>query len=77
MIYTYIGMHLCLYLGNVENSEIGPIPPNNSYLQPELKHIQNVLNIYNDFPMWIIKQIMKEVKERQKTLVTTHIGTPL
>ena len=52
-------------------------PPNNSYLQQELKHIQNVLNIYNDFPMWIIKQIMKEVKERQKTLVTTHIGTPL
>ena len=36
------------------------------YLREELHHICDVFNKINGFPMWVIKQIMKEMKEKQQ-----------
>ena len=75
-------MHLHLYLGNVEHSELWLIEPilsalTNNYLQQEFKHLEYVFHIQNGYPLWIIKQIMKEVKENKRLLVTAQNDTPL
>ena len=49
----------------------------NNYLQQELKHLERVFHIQNGYPLWIIKQIMKEVKENMRSLVTAQNDTPL
>ena len=49
----------------------------NNYLQQELKHLERVFHIQNGYPLWIIKQIMKEVKENMISLVTPQNDTPL
>ena len=49
----------------------------NNYLQQELKHLERVFHIQNGYPLWIIKQIMKEVKQNKRSLVTAQNDTPL
>ena len=49
----------------------------NNYLHQELKHIQRVFHTQNGYPMWIIKPVMKKVKESKRILVTTQIDAPL
>ena len=49
----------------------------NKYLQQELKHLEREFQIQNGYPLWIIKQIMKEVKENKRSLVTAQNDTPL
>ena len=49
----------------------------NNYLHQELKHIQRVFHTQNGYPMWIIKPVMKKVKESKRILVTTQIEAPL
>ena len=49
----------------------------NNYLQQELKHLERVFHTLNCYPLWIIKQIMKELKENKTPLVTAENDTPL
>ena len=49
----------------------------NNYLQQELKYLERIFYIQNGYPLWIIKQIMKEVKENMRSLVTAQNDTPL
>ena len=82
MIYNYTGKHLHLYLGNVNHSELWLIEPyiicsNNNYLRQELRHLQHVFHTQNCYPMWVIKQIMKKIKENSRALVATQIDTAL
>ena len=50
---------------------------NNIYLQQELKHLERVFNTQNGYPLWIIKQIVKEVKENKRSLLTAQNDTSL
>ena len=50
---------------------------NNNYLQQELKNLECIFHTQNGYPLWIIKQIMKEVKENKRPLVTVQNDTPL
>ena len=49
----------------------------NNYFKQELKHLERVFHIQNWYPLWIIKQIVKEVKENKRSLVTAQNDTPL
>ena len=49
----------------------------NNYLQQELKHLERVFHAQNGYPLWMIKQIMKEVKENKRSLVTVQNDAPL
>ena len=50
---------------------------NNNYLQQKVKHLERVFHIQNDYRMWIIRQIIKDVKENKRTLLSTQIDAPL
>ena len=49
----------------------------NNYLQQELKHLECVFHTQHGYPLCRIKQIMKEVKENKRLLVTAQNDTPL
>ena len=49
----------------------------NNYLQQELKHLEHAFHIQNGNPLRIIKQILKEVKENKRPLVTAQNDAPL
>ena len=49
----------------------------NNYLQQELKHLERLFHTQNGYPLWIIKQVMKEVKENKRSLVTVQNDAPL
>ena len=63
-------------LGTLVNSAY-IVCTDNNYLQQELKHLERVFHIQNSYPLWIIKQIMKEVKENKRPLITTQNDAPL
>ena len=44
----------------------------NNYLQQELKHLERIFQTQNGNPLRIIKQILKEVKENKRPLVTAQ-----
>lgn len=48
---------------------------NREYLNEELEHLQNVDHIQNGYPIWLIKQIMKEI--RACRMYTTSIKAEL
>ena len=50
---------------------------NNNYLQQKLKHLQHVFHTQNGYPVWVIKEIMNNVKENKRTLLITQIDIPL
>ena len=49
----------------------------NNYLQQELKHLERKYHIQNGYPLWIIKQITKEVKENKRSLVNAQNDAPV
>ena len=74
--------HLHLYLRKRETfrtlvDRTYIICSDNNYLQQELNYLERVFHTQNGYPLWIIKQIMKEVKENKGSLVTAQNATPL
>ena len=49
----------------------------NNYLQQELEHFERVFHTQNGYPLRVIKQIMKKVKENKRSLVTVQNNAPL
>ena len=49
----------------------------NNYLKQELKHLECAFDTQSGYPMWTYKQIMKEVKESKRPLVTAQNYAPL
>ena len=49
----------------------------NNYLQQELKHLECIFDNYNGYSLWVIKQIMTEIKEYKRSLVSIQNDAPL
>ena len=50
---------------------------NQSLLEKELKHVKNTFLKKNGYPLWMINQFMKTVKETNntETISTNQLGT--
>ena len=79
MICIYIGKHFHLLVGKEEhfvpNNRAYTVCSNEALLKKELQHIENVFKNKNGYPTWVIKQILKEVKENRTHTPLNQIET--